>query len=184
MNWLDILIFIIISIGIIRGFQKGIIVELGTTIGFILALWGALKFAGFVAHYIETKYQYHIDFLPVLVFFFIFIVVMGLTYILSRIIRKIAKSIMLGFMDSALGAVVGGFKAFIISSMIVFFLYSLDQKYNFISREIYQTSYFFHRSRDFAIQIINMVNEKEMLVWIKEVKEKIEKEAAEKEIFE
>lgn len=117
----DIILLIPLLWGISWGFYKGLISQIASLLGMIVAVYFAAKYYNVLAVLINT----HIDnkmsrlCLTITAFAVIFIAVVLLIYFLSKQIEKLTKALHIGFVNHIAGALFGLFKwAFILSIFI------------------------------------------------------------------
>ncbi|MBE0674501.1 MAG: CvpA family protein, partial [Bacteroidales bacterium] len=62
MNLIDFFIIAILVFALVRGFIKGLIIEVASVLALILGIWGAIRFSGFVGQrltdYFDLTTQY------------------------------------------------------------------------------------------------------------------------------
>lgn len=133
MNTFDIIVVVVISFCIIRGYFKGLIGEVSGTIGVISAFYGAYTYyplmVQYVAEYISSGTVQNIA-----AFFLLFFVILILIHLLALVIHKFLKFVFLGWVDRscglALGAVKGGLIVSVFFVMITTFLPDSDKYLN------------------------------------------------------
>ena len=102
----------------IKGFMKGLVVELFSFIGFFAGLFAAIKLTIPIAQnfFLDSNY---FQLLTVVVFVILFIVVLLIVSVLGKVLKKVLDITFLGFFDNVLGAVASVLKwAFIFSVLI------------------------------------------------------------------
>jgi membrane protein required for colicin V production len=117
MNWLDIIIIITFVASVIGGLATGIIRAVTALIGLILAILMAGRYYGAAAAWLG--FISNQDIANLIGFVFILILVMVISYILGSILRAVAKTIMLGWLDRLLGGIAGFLIAFLSWSVIL-----------------------------------------------------------------
>lgn len=119
MNYVDIFLVVILGLGAVRGYSKGLIIELFSFIAFFVGLFVAIKFSGPVA----TVFFGGSDFygLAVIgVFVLLFITLSVAINLVAKLIKKGVNLIFLGWFDNLLGAVLGILKwGFLVSILIM-----------------------------------------------------------------
>ena len=108
MNMLDIIILIVVSIGLIKGFIKGAVAEIFGLLAVILGFWVTTV-------YHESIKQYLKDYttpenINLIAYLTCFIAVFLITLLLGKLITKTLKVIALGPINRVLGSIVGGSK--------------------------------------------------------------------------
>jgi membrane protein required for colicin V production len=117
MNWLDIVIAIFILISVIGGLKQGIIKMALSIIGLIVGVVLAGKYSGALGDKLTFISDPNIA--GTVAFVFIVIAVMIVAMILAFILRKIAATLLLGWIDKLGGAVLGLFMGMIFAGAIL-----------------------------------------------------------------
>ena len=97
--FLDIIFAIIIVFAVIKGFQKGLIVALFSFVAFFIGLAAALKLSAIVAGYIGNAVKISQQWLPVISFIVVFIIVVILVHLGAKAIEKTVHAVMLGWVN-------------------------------------------------------------------------------------
>lgn len=119
MEFIDIFLGIILTIGIIRGLWNGFFAELGSLISLLIGIWAALKFSVFTASFLQNHVSWNPQKMQIIAFIITFIaVVVGITLI-SKILTKTAGLVGLGLVNKIMGAVIGLFKSILILSVML-----------------------------------------------------------------
>lgn len=117
----DIAFLITMLVAIFKGVRKGFVVGVFSLLAFIIGLAAALKLSAIVAKYLGQNVMTATKWLPVLSFFFVFIVVVLLVGLGARLIKKTFALAMLGWLDRLLGIILYVILYTIIFSIILFF---------------------------------------------------------------
>jgi membrane protein required for colicin V production len=121
MNVLDIVIAIPLAWGIYRGFKHGLIQELATLIGFVAGIYLGMHLSGLASEWLKVTFGWNTEYLPVVAFALVFILVLLGTWFLGKILSKTAEIIMLGWLNKLLGMIFGLTKW----ALIISFLFSI-----------------------------------------------------------
>jgi membrane protein required for colicin V production len=113
--FIDILFAVIIVLAVIKGFQKGLIVAVFSFIAFFIGLAAALKLSAVVAGYIGKAVKISDQWLPVISFALVFIVVIILVHLGAKMIEKSFQAVMLGWVNRA-----GGILFYVIIYITIF----------------------------------------------------------------
>ncbi|HCX23215.1 MAG: hypothetical protein CMB80_25385 [Flammeovirgaceae bacterium] len=115
MNYLDIFFIAIFIIGAIKGYMKGLVVEIFSFLAFFIGLFAAIKLTIPVANHFFNSSDYF-QFITIAVFIGLFVVVILVINMIAKALKKVLDLTFLGLFDNILGAIAGIFKwAFIIS---------------------------------------------------------------------
>lgn len=123
MNYIDILFIVVIIFGAVRGFYKGVLLELTALVAIALGTYGAVRFSFVVENYIKQHLDFQTDYLGIIAFGLTFLgFVVGVT-IIGKTLTKIFSVVGLGFVNRILGGVFGGVKfAIILGVSMLYFL--------------------------------------------------------------
>ena len=126
MNFIDLLIIAIIGFGIIRGFTKGLIVELSSFFGIFISFLIAGNLDDLMSKEILEFLKINIDIVNTISFIIVFILSYLVIIMIAKGFTKLAKIIYLGFLNSLMGAIFGGLKVILILLIITKILFSLN----------------------------------------------------------
>tara|TARA_Y100000814_G_scaffold270839_1_gene227208 strand:- start:117 stop:614 length:498 start_codon:yes stop_codon:yes gene_type:complete len=135
MNLIDLIIIAIIVFGIIRGYSKGLIIELSSFFGIFISFFIAGNVDNFLSNEISAFISVNSDLLNTFSFIIIFILSYLLIIYLAKGFTKLAKVVYLGLLNSVLGGVFGGLKLILILLIITKIIFSLNLLSNNIISE-------------------------------------------------
>jgi membrane protein required for colicin V production len=96
---LDIIFALVVIIAMIRGYQRGLIVGIFSFVALIVGLAAAIKLSTVVAGYIGKSVKISEQWLPLIAFALVFLVVVLLVHLAARIIEKSVQIAMLGWLN-------------------------------------------------------------------------------------
>src|SRR5450432_2625915 len=96
---LDLLFAVIIVLAIIKGYQRGLIVGVFSLVAIIVGLAAAIKLSTVVAGYIGKAVKISDQWLPVISFAVVFLIVVLLVRLGANAVQKIAEAVMLGWVN-------------------------------------------------------------------------------------
>jgi membrane protein required for colicin V production len=143
MNYLDVIVLIPVVWGCIRGFSKGLIIELATLVGMILGIMAAYYFSPQAGRFLEEYFTFSDSALRVVSYILIFLSVLLVSWIIGKIVTKVADLVMLGWLNKLLGAVFGLLKGVIIAAILLMVIVFFDQREKVITRKAKEKSMFF-----------------------------------------
>jgi len=123
---LDIVFAILVVIAIVKGFRKGLIVALFSFIAFFIGLAAALKLSAVVAGYIGKSVKISDQWLPVISFIVVFILVIILVNLGARAIEKVFQLTMLGWVNKIGGILFYLLLYLTIYSVLLFYVKQLN----------------------------------------------------------
>lgn len=106
----------------IRGYQRGLIVGLFSFMALIVGLAAAIKLSAVVAGYIGKSIKTSDQWLPLLSFALVFIVVVLLVHLAARLIEKTIQIAMLGWLNRLGGMLFYIALYVIVYSVVIFYL--------------------------------------------------------------
>tara|TARA_B000000532_G_C18591791_1_gene287430 strand:+ start:41 stop:538 length:498 start_codon:yes stop_codon:yes gene_type:complete len=135
MNLIDLIIIAIIGFGIIRGYSKGLIIELSSFFGIFISFFIAGNVDNLLSNEISAFISVNSDLLNTISFIIIFILSYLFIIYLAKGFTKLAKVVYLGLLNSLLGGVFGGLKLLLILLIITKIIFSLNLLSNNIISE-------------------------------------------------
>ena len=146
MNYLDLIILFFLVFGLYKGQSNGLIKEISSVIGLVLAILIASNFNDELALYLLTFIELQDSLIKIISFFILFFIVIKLVEILAKLITKLAKIIALGLVNKILGAVFG-----LIKNLSIYYVFEIiNSNLNLIELSIIESSKFY--------SIINFIN--------------------------
>jgi membrane protein required for colicin V production len=149
-NYLDLIILFFLVFGLYKGQSNGLIKEISSVIGLVLAILIASNFNDELALYLLTFIELQDSLIKIISFFILFFIVIKLVEILAKLITKLAKIIALGLVNKILGAVFGLIKNLLICCTIYYVFEIINSNLNLIELSIIESSKFY--------SIINFIN--------------------------
>lgn len=129
--WIDILLLILLIIGIYKGWTQGLIISVFAAAAWVLGLTGALKLSTVASVYLRDHLNIQSQYLPVISFVLIFIIIAFMVFLLGKALEKIIEISQLGFINRALGALL---KCMVFILLFSIFIWLINQA-GFISPE-------------------------------------------------
>jgi membrane protein required for colicin V production len=120
-NGLDILFLIILTVVIIRGLFRGMVKELASIVGVIVSFFLANKYHPLLLPYLEQVMTLN-QYARICSYALVFIACFLLIFLVSLLIRKFLKLVMLSWVDCLAGGGFGLIKGALICSLILFVL--------------------------------------------------------------
>ena len=110
MSNIDIILGILLSIGIVRGFMKGFVWEVASLLSVFVALWVAIHFSAMAAGYLSEVFSLSVKTNQVISFVIVFLLAFVIIRIAGKMLTKALESVSLGLPNRIAGAVFGMFK--------------------------------------------------------------------------
>jgi len=140
MHYVDIIIAIPLLWGFYRGITRGLIFQISTLLGLILATYAAVKFTDYLSTYLRTEQGWESEYLPHAVFALLFIFVLLLIYLLAKWLTYVLRKIKLGWANKLAGALIGTLKYAFIISALLFVINAVNEKIPFLPEDLKQNS--------------------------------------------
>ena len=140
MNIIDIILAIALGFGFIKGFFKGLIIEVASLGALFLGLLGAVKFSDFFADLLNEFFNWSRLAVQIASYLIIFIIIVYGLSVLAKTLTKIISKASLGLLNKFLGAFFGAFKWAIFMSVALFFLEKLNTWVTIINTEMIESS--------------------------------------------
>ena len=110
MSNIDIILGILLSIGIVRGFMKGFVWEVASLLSVFVALWVAIHFSAMAAGSLSEVFSLSMKTNQVISFVIVFLLTFVTVRTTGKMLTKILESVSLGLPNRIAGAVFGMFK--------------------------------------------------------------------------
>ncbi len=144
MTGIDIILGGLLIYGLIKGFWKGLFVELASLASLIAGIFIAVKFSQLTAGVLEGSLSDDPATAGVIAFAITFLaVVIGIT-LLAKVFTKLADYSGLGLMNRVLGGVFGFMRMVLVVSVLLNFFLKLNFENNFVKKETLDGSLFFY----------------------------------------
>jgi membrane protein required for colicin V production len=143
MNLLDFLLLLPVVWLCIRGFGKGLIIELATLAGLALGILAAYFLADNLQGLIKDYFSFNDTGTRIAAYIIIFLVVMLVMFIIGKLVEKSVDLVSLGWLNKLLGAIVGIAKGIVLVCLILFLIEKFDPNQNVVKPNVRQNSLFY-----------------------------------------
>lgn len=157
MNYLDILLLLPLLYGAYKGFSRGFVIEVATLLGLILGVYVAIKFSDYTENILRDFLDISSKYLSYIALSVTFLLVVVAIYLLGKMLTKLVDIVSLGLVNKLLGTVLGIAKSFVIQCIILLIADALDDKFQFMNKEVKENSLFYNPFLNFAQQMYNMI---------------------------
>ncbi len=123
MNLIDLIIIALFGYGIIKGYNKGLIIELSSFFGIFISFFISTNLDDIISKQIVELVNISFDIVNILVFILVFLLSYSAIIFIAKGFTKLIKFVYLGLLNSLLGSLFGGLKLLlilIILSKIIF----------------------------------------------------------------
>ena len=157
MNYLDILLLLPLLYGAYKGFSRGFVIEVATLLGLILGVYVAIKFSDYTENILRDFLDISSKYLSYIALSVTFLLVVVAIYLFVKMLTKLVDIVSLGLVNKLLGTVLGIAKSFVILCIILLIADALDDKFQFMNKEVKENSLFYNPFLNFAQQMYNMI---------------------------
>ncbi|MBT6214360.1 MAG: hypothetical protein HOI37_02310 [Cryomorphaceae bacterium] len=123
---IDLLIIAIISFGVIRGYSKGLIIELSSFFGIFISFFISGNIDSLLSQQIIKFINLNLNLVNTISFIIIFILSYSLIIFFAKGFTKLAKIVYLGLLNSLMGGLFGGLKLLLILLILTKVVFSLN----------------------------------------------------------
>lgn len=150
MNTIDIVIGIILLVGTVNGFMKGLFVEVTTLVGLVLGIYGAIHFSYFLGDFLKSSVTWDQSMIELVSFAGTFLIILVALVLLGKAMTKVADTLALGFFNKIIGAVFGLLKYALILSVVLLVYDQINSSLRFVEKEKTRTSVLYEPVKNFA----------------------------------
>jgi membrane protein required for colicin V production len=153
MSTIDIVLGALLIFGLVRGFMKGLFVEVASIISLIAGVYGAIHFSDYVANKLKESVDWEENYINIVAFtatFFVIIVVVSLA---GKAFTKLANFASLGILNKLMGAVFGALKFGLIASVILIIFAHANSTIEFIQPQKLEKSVLYKPVKGLATMI-------------------------------
>lgn len=154
MNTIDIVFGIILILGLIQGFKKGLFVELASLIGLIAAIYGAIHFSHFAADWLVERTSWTERVINLAAFAITFVIIVLVVSLAGKLLTKIADFAMLGIINKIAGAAFAVVKYAFLLSVVIMFLNEANERIGFVSERAMEESILFAPVKSLAPAVL------------------------------
>ena len=156
LNYIDLAAVCLLVYGLVRGAYRGFFVEVSSLLALVLGVFGALHFSNFTASLLANYIEW--DYLPLLAFALTFIgIIIGVAWI-GKLLTKLAKAVLLGFLNRLLGALFGACKWLIICGVLVWILGQIDVFFSYLPETLKDNSLVFLPLEELGAYLFEKIN--------------------------
>ena len=166
MTWLDIIILLPLTYGLIMGLFRGLIREILAIASVILGFIGAKSLGVSFSSWLHQQFVWEQTVCDVLAYVLIFIGIVITLNIIAKLLGKLAKAIHLSWLDRLLGGVFGMLKWGVITLLLVFCIHTTDQTFHYINQDLKNNSPVYTTACEWADIIWNNKDDKTINIFI------------------
>jgi membrane protein required for colicin V production len=135
MGVIDIVLGALILFGLVRGFMKGLFVEIASLVALIAGVYGAIHFSNFAAEFLQTKTEWNEKTINIAAFAITFVIIVLAIAMAGKALTKLADFAALGIINKLLGALFGALKIALVLSIILNIFDKMNSTITFVDNE-------------------------------------------------
>lgn len=134
MGVLDIILAALLLFGLVRGFMKGLFVEVASLVALVAGVFGAIHFSYFAAGFLEGRFEWSEKTINITAFAVTFVVIILAISLAGKALTKIADFAALGILNKLLGGVFGALKIGLILSVLLIVFDKMNKTIPFVDK--------------------------------------------------
>lgn len=135
MSVIDIVLGALILFGLVRGFMKGLFVEVASLIALIAGVYGAIHFSNFAAEFLQNKTEWNEKTVNIVAFAITFVIIVLAIGLAGKALTKLADFAALGVINKLAGGIFGALKIALILSVILNVFDKMNNTITFVDEE-------------------------------------------------
>ena len=153
MNVLDIILGALLLFGLVRGFMKGLFVEVASLVALIAGVYGAIHFSNFAAEFLQSRTDWNEKTINLAAFAITFVVIIIAISLAGKALTKLADFAALGILNKLLGGVFGTLKIGLILSVLLIVFSKMNSVIPFVGEEDIEESVLYKPVKSLAPMI-------------------------------
>lgn len=158
LNWFDIVVAIVLILAFFNGLQKGLVMQLVSLVGLILAVIFAGQLAKNILPWFMEVVQLSSNVASVVAYIVAFALIMVVVSLIGNLIQKFMEAVHINFLNKLLGGVIALGISMVILSLILNLVLMLDTKERIIKQETKENSFFYNRVQMVVPAIVPYLN--------------------------
>ena len=150
MSTIDIVLAALLLFGLVRGFIKGLFVEITSLVALALGLYGAIHFSYFASNFLSTRVAWSEKYVQIVSFAITFVIIVLLISLSGKLLTKIADAAALGILNKIFGAVFGAAKIALILSVVLIVFSKLNRTLPFVKQDSLANSILYNPVKNLA----------------------------------
>ena len=163
MNVIDVVVFIILTYGVLRGVNKGLIIEISGILAFALGILGAFKFSNLTSKFFGNLVDWNQKTIQLVCFIALFLIIVYLTSLMAKMITKTLQLIALGWLNRIFGGLFGFIKWSIIISALFIAVNEINTFVTVFPNSIFENSKIYPFLANFGGYLFDWVRESKVI---------------------
>ncbi|WP_298893944.1 CvpA family protein [uncultured Psychroserpens sp.] len=150
---IDIILGALLLFGLIRGFMKGLFVEVASLVALIAGVYGAIHFSNFAAEFLDSRLDWDEKYINIVAFAITFVIIVLIIALAGKALTKLADFAALGVLNKLLGGVFGALKIGLILSVLLIVFDNMNNSIPFADKEDLEDSILYEPVKSLAPMI-------------------------------
>lgn len=147
---IDIVLGALLLFGLVRGFLKGLFVEVASLVALVAGVYGAIHFSYFVAEFLKEGTEWTEKTINITAFAITFVIIIVVISLAGKALTKLADFAALGILNKLLGGVFGTLKIGLILSILLIVFNKMNNTITFIDEEHIEDSILYEPVKSIA----------------------------------
>jgi membrane protein required for colicin V production len=166
MNYVDIILIALLLLGVWRGFSKGLVIAVFSTLALFVGIYGGIHFSDRVAALLTEHLAIRSNYLPFVAFIITFLGLIIGIHLAGKALTKVLKVAMLGTLNKLAGALFGLARAALILSVALLIVHPLNERIGLINASTYNQSVLYLPMYHFASTLIPAIVESDFYAYV------------------
>lgn len=153
MALIDIIIGALLLFGLIRGFMKGLFVEVASLVALIAGVYGAIHFSNFAAEFLNGSLDWDEKYINIVAFAITFVIIVLVIALAGKALTKLANFAALGILNKLAGGLFGILKIGLILSILLIVFDNMNNTIPFADEKDLETSILYEPVKGLAPMI-------------------------------
>ncbi|MBR9845244.1 MAG: CvpA family protein [Algicola sp.] len=153
MAFIDIILVVLLLFGLIRGFMKGLFVEIASLVALIAGVYGAIHFSNFAAEFLDSSLDWDEKYINIVAFAVTFVIIVLVIALAGKALTKLANFAALGILNKLAGGVFGALKIGLILSVLLIVFDNLNNSIPFADEKDLEDSILYEPVKGLAPMI-------------------------------
>ena len=153
MGVLDIFLAALLLFGLVRGFMKGLFVEVASLVALVAGVYGAIHFSSFAAGFLQGRFDWSEKTINITAFAITFVIIILVISLAGKALTKIADFAALGILNKLLGGVFGALKIGLILSVLLIVFDKMNRTIPFVDKADLEDSVLYRPVKSLAPMI-------------------------------
>lgn len=154
---LDIILGILLLLGLWKGFNNGLLVEIASIVALIAGIYGAIHFSYIAGDYLTEQLNWQERYVTLTSFVITFIVIVIAVHFAGKLLTKVANVALLGLLNKIAGAIFGALKVAVIIGAILIFFNRVNKNLKFVSEEAQNESVLFNPIKEIGALVFDTI---------------------------